>query len=350
MGVEILTNRFGLPDTIVKACEYDTHRNAGTISVTTLIDAVQVRKLKEKHDYEVDVTEKIYALLGTSLHHILERSDVDHMKKQAFIMTAETLMKEAMKIESNTSTSMTPEEKMAQAQNLKGVANYLFQCIPVLFPEVGNRYIFELTLKLDYGDHVISGTFDLYDKLMGILYDYKFCSVYQYMHPESRDKWNQQTNIYAYMLIQAGYPVNGIRIVCFFRDWNKYGSMKERQKYPDRQIMEIPVEVRAIEKIEGLIAMRLDLHRRADAGENIECSGKDRWATATEYAVMVPKGKRALSIETSAAMAQKYIDDNRHKKANMYIETRPGESRRCAEYCPVSKFCPQYAKELEANK
>ena len=63
----ILTNKYGLPNTLYDAIKYDTHKLAGDISVTTLIDAPQVRLLKKKHTYEEDVVDGLYALMGTAL-------------------------------------------------------------------------------------------------------------------------------------------------------------------------------------------------------------------------------------------------------------------------------------------
>jgi hypothetical protein len=333
-----ITNKFNLPETLVKAVAYDTHRTNGTISVTTLIDGPQIRVLKAKYDYTVDVMDGLYALLGTALHHILERSDVDYMKKQAFLMVSETLIEKSLEY-----AQSSPES----APQLASAGKWLASIIPVLFPEINDRYIFERTLQLELpGGGILSGTFDLYDKHKKILYDYKYCSVFSFMNPESKQKWVEQTNIYAYMLMMAGFEVKEIRIVAFFRDWSRHGIMKDRG-YPPSQIQEIVIAVRPPEKTLALIYEHNELHMAADRGENVQCDGKIRWAKADVYAVMASGRKNSVINMDNEAEALKYIDNNAYRYKDLYLQVRPGGSMRCENYCVVSKFCRQRAAELQ---
>lgn len=337
-GKRILTNRFNLPDTLVKAVQYDSHKLAGSISVTQLIDGPRIRYLKSLHDYESDVIDNIYALMGVALHGILERANIDNVRKRAFILTAETLIAEGER---------RITEDPDGANKLTNAANWLFSIIPIFFPEMAERYIFEKTLRLPLGtDHVLSGTFDLYDKTTGILYDYKFCSTYSYTVPESRNKWTDQCNIYAYMLSQEGFVVNEIRIVAFFRDWNEHNLLRNKD-YPDKQIKEIPIQVWPLDHTRKVIDYHIDLHRQAETGNVPDCTGEVRWAKADEYAVKNPKAKRSIRNFDSNGAAVSFIQENKHRYDNMYIEYRPGGSMRCQKYCPVSKFCPQYKVEIE---
>jgi len=332
----ILTNKFNLPETLVKAIKYDTHVNAGTISVTQLIDGAQVRMLKKKHDYESDVVDNLYALMGTALHHIIERANIDSVRKRAFILTAETLIVQYDNIKGS-----SPEK----AEKLKSAANWLFSVIPVFFPETVERYIFEKTLIMELrGGHVLSGTFDLFDKHTETLFDYKFCSVFQFVNPNSRKKWVEQLNIYALMLRREGYKVSGLRIVAFFRDWNSHGFMKDRG-YPERQISEIYIPLWEEDVTMQLIERYLDDHIRADEGNCPPCGGEVRWAKSDEYAVKTPTAKRAMRILDTEPAAQLWIQENGHKYKQMTIEKRPGGSARCEKYCVVSKHCPQWALE-----
>ena len=342
MGHRILTNRLNLPETLVNAVKYDTHKQAGSISVTTLLDAPLIRFLKSQNDWESDVTDNLYALLGTALHNILERGNIDTVREQAFILTADTILSEAKKLK---------DSDPQKASQIEAGANWITSLIPVLFPEPSKRYIFEKTMTLDYGDHVISGTFDLFDTETGILWDYKFCSTFSFMHPESRKKWDRQLNIYAYMLQKAGYEVKGLKICAFFRDWNSHGSLKNKD-YPKNQIQEIELVLRPNDRIEALINYHLNLHRDADAGKPVSCSGEDRWASGDTYAVKTGKVARAVSggIFPDEAGANKFIEENRHRMKDLWVDKRPGVSRRCLGYCPVNKVCPQYKRELEQNK
>lgn len=340
----ILTNVHNLPEQLVKAVQYDTHKMVGTISVTQLIDAPQVRLLKRQHTYEEDVSEALNSLLGTATHHILERANIDSVRKRAFILTAETIIREADAL-----SAIAPDK----ANQLKNGANWIFSLMPVFFPELEERYIFERTLTLEVGSHMISGTFDLYDKATGILYDYKTTSIFSYIYPESRIKWKYQTNVYAYMLEKEGYPVNGIKVVALFRDWKKYDLMRDKE-YPARNILEINIplgdpmkNIHWTEIVKDYIYRRVELHERAERGENIPCTGEERWANADKFAVMKPGNKRALRVFDSKPAALGYIEENRHQYKSLSVEHRASDSKRCAEFCPVAKFCNQRKAELE---
>lgn len=338
-----LTNKYGLPDTLVKACANDTHRVGGDMSVTQIIDAPQVRLLKKRNDYETDVVDNLYMLMGTALHHILERANITSERKRAFILTAETIMSEADKLGEHPSASQ-----------LKNGANWLFSLIPVFFPEVEEKYVFEKTMRLDVGKIVLYGTFDLYDKVTGILYDYKFTSCHSYVYPDARKKWFTQTNIYAYMIKTVlGLPVNGIKVVAFFRDWNEYG-MQRNSDYPPRQVMEVNIPLGSgnpnvpwDEEVSKYINERVALHVSAEEGRYVPCDGADRWAKAEEFAIKTPGAKKALRVVANQGFANNFIEENRHKYDKMYIEHRPGESRRCEKYCSVSSVCPQFQKEVQ---
>ncbi len=347
---QILVNKQNLPQTIVDACKHDTHRTNGEISVTTLIDAPRIRLLKRRYDYEVDVMDNLYMLMGTALHHILERANINDERKRAFIMTAETIMLKARDLQ---------ESAPDKAAQLERAADYIFKLIPVFFPEIASRYIYELTLTLNHDGMEISGTFDLYDKVDCILYDYKFCSVYSYIFPESRKKWKEQTNIYAYMLHNKGYEVKGIKIVAFFRDWSEHGMIKNRD-YPDAQVKEIPVTLGNPQLSEHwtmtvakFISKRVDIHRRAEMGDIDDCTGADRWAKADEWAVKQKGGKRAISggkFDKKEA-AEAFVIANRHKYNDpLIIEYRPGDSVKCERFCAVAQFCEQRKRELELRK
>ncbi len=339
----ILTNKYGLPNTLYDAIKYDTHKLAGDISVTTLIDAPQVRLLKKKHTYEEDVVDGLYALMGTALHHILERANIKSARKRAFITTAETIMMEADK--------MATFDKAA-SDNLRSGANWIFSLIPLFFPEIGDRYVYEITMQLQVGDKVLSGTFDLYDKETGILYDYKFCSTFQYTAPGANVKWERQTNIYAYMLKeQHGFDVTAIKIVALFRDWNKFGFTKN-QNYPDRQVKEINVKLYPREEVFKYIVHRMDIHTKAENGDVPECNGEEKWSSADMFAVKQGTVKRAVRVFDSKVAADTFIIENKNSyeipggKGKLWIEARIGGSRRCEEYCPVSQFCEQRKRDL----
>lgn len=75
------TNNHNLPEAIVRAAKSDKYsRGNADISVTQLIDAPQIRHLREKHreDLTMDVVDTVWSMLGTAVHSLLEHSR-DHV-------------------------------------------------------------------------------------------------------------------------------------------------------------------------------------------------------------------------------------------------------------------------------
>ena len=71
-----ITNIHNLPAAIVAAVQNDPYTGGGDISTTKLIDSPQVRVLGAAHKdaISVDVSERVWALLGQAVHTILERA------------------------------------------------------------------------------------------------------------------------------------------------------------------------------------------------------------------------------------------------------------------------------------
>lgn len=344
MGNLSWTNKQGLPDTLVKAVMLDTHKMAagGTISVTTLFEAPQIRYLKACFDYSMDVMEGMFAMLGTAMHTILERANIESERKRAFLHTADYLDTVAREM-----AASDPQK----ASTLSRGAKWLLSVIPALFPELTQKYIFEQSLTLDMGDHIISGTFDLYDKETGTLWDYKVCTTYQWTNPHNRKKWDKQLNTYAHMIrTQMGLPVNAIRVVAFFRDWSPSGVLHARD-YPNTQIKEMFIPLYDTDQIITLLNHHLDEHRKCDTGVVPKCSGEERWAKSDIYAVMKQGARNAIKTFDSKMAAVDYIKLNQHRfPAGLWIQDRPGESRRCESYCVVRDVCQQFSEEKKKRQ
>jgi len=70
-----LTNKFGLPDPIVNAVQNTGYtRGSSDITVTQLIQPPLIRKLGKEHyeEMEEDASDRVWALFGSSVHHLLE--------------------------------------------------------------------------------------------------------------------------------------------------------------------------------------------------------------------------------------------------------------------------------------
>lgn len=333
-----LTNKLNLPETIVKAVSYDTHKTIpGALSVSALIDSPRIRLLKKQVEYNEDVSEMLYALMGTSIHHIIERANMPALRQRAFALTIETILGTAEE-----------ESDSAIKQGIIKGAGWLRKIYDKLFTSK-SEWLTEQTLNMEVDGYLICGTFDAYHIPTKTLYDYKMCSTYAWTSESSRRKWKAQTNIYATLLEEAGYPVEKIKVVALFRDWNSSGLRSK--DYPPAQLCEMPMDLNPREDEGGLkgrmsfIKMRVKLHRDAEQSDILPlCTGTDRWASADMWAIKMKGGKKALKLEDSEKKAKEWIQESRFRDTikEFEIEFRPGISSRCEKYCPVASQCDQF--------
>lgn len=331
-----ITNNLNLPETIYKACLYDSHKVAGDLSVSQLIENPRVILLKRTNDYTEDVSARLYALMGTALHNILERANISNVEKRAFMAVIRVMDDKLQAIK---------DEK--KKEGIQRAITYLTAFMKALYPDLDDRYLYEVTQRVQIGQKVLYGTPDLFDKATGILYDYKFCSVFMYTNPESQQKWEAQTNVYAWLLTQAGFEVKEIRIVAFFRDWSSQ-PFSRKKDYPDAQIKEINIKMRTPSERLAYVNKRMSMHLQAEeTGILPLCSGRERWATSDMWAVKTPGAKKALRADPSKGVCEMYMIENEHKYNGMFLEFRPGLSNKCEKYCAVKEFCDQFKTEKE---
>ena len=231
-----VTNIHGLPEALVRAVVNDPYTGGGDISVTKLIDAPQVRVLAKRHAdaLTVDVSERIWTLLGQGVHTVLERAAL-----RAEGMVAETR----------------------------------------LYAEIGGW--------------TLSGQFDVMALETGILSDYKVTTVYKL---QNTDKWTQQLNILRWLAHQNGDAVKALEIIAILRDWKK-GEAERAESYPQQPIVRVPIPMWDLEETEEFILERVMLHREAEA-EMVPCTDEDRWYSGTVYALMKDGGKRAVKLQS----------------------------------------------------
>lgn len=330
----LITNRYNLPDPIVRAVQYDSYFIGGDIGASTLIDSPRIHLLKQRNDYTVDVAEMLDALLGTAMHSILERATINNVRKDAFELTMATLMDKYK-------TVQDPTKK----EGMMKVITYLKKYSEVAIP-IDTRYEIEKTLRWDVDGMTIYGTRDLYDTLTHTIEDYKSTKVFTWTNQESRNKWMQQLNIYAYLSIMNGYEVKGLVINAFYKDWSKF-NVNRFKDYPPNKIMRIPVRLYDIETLTKFVHALVKKHKTAMEGELPLCTGTDRWASADQFAIKTPGAKKSIKNFDEEAMAQNWMTENQHKYKNAFIEKRPGDSQRCDSYCPVASFCTQRQDELK---
>ena len=78
-------------------------------------------------------------------------------------------------------------------------------------------YILETRLFLEIGGITLSGQLDTYNIDTKTLADYKFTTVFSYLH--AKQSWANQLNILAYLAKMKGWDVKHIESIMVFRDW-----------------------------------------------------------------------------------------------------------------------------------
>ncbi len=173
-----ITNKYNLDEVFMRAVMVDKHVTKGDISVTTLIDAPQIRILKMNNNIEVDVSDMLFMLFGTAVHAILERSEVESTNARALLAASEVFREAG-------------DEK---------AMNWLSKKAMEMFPKAfETKDESETTLSIVVNGMQISGTFDKYKFEEKTIQDYKVTSTYAFIYEESKRKYYAQQNCYRYM-------------------------------------------------------------------------------------------------------------------------------------------------------
>lgn len=294
-----ITNKHGLPETIVRAVQDDEYdKGDSVLSVTQLISPPRIVILQNlnKDNLEVDVADRIPALLGTAVHKILEKGSKD-------------------------------------------LSNYHLE--ERLFDKVeGWKISGAVDVQIDNGD----GTWSIND--------YKVTSVYSVQ--ADKPEWEQQLNLYAYLAYKNhGRKVTSLKIVAILRDWlRKQAELKP--DYPQSQVAVVDIPVWTFEEQEAFVRGRVISHQAAqkavDNGEPlVYCTDEERWVRGETWALMKEGRKSAVKLydnKEDAHAAAKELGECRGLSTGHYVEHRPGSPIRCAgNYCLVAGFCRQWQSE-----
>lgn len=178
----------------------------------------------------------------------------------------------------------------------------------------------------------------------GMLVDWKMMSVWEAVNGLKPEK-AAQMNIQAYLAEENGQEVRGIRIGSFYRDWSKPKSRDEG--YPDNNFELHKIPRWSKEEVVAFIKERMALHLAARE-ELPLCTVEERWAVPDKTAVMKKGRKRAVKLFEDEGEAKAWMNSQDDAK-EMYLEARPGESKRCRDYCQVSAFCTQRQEMLNES-
>jgi hypothetical protein len=179
----------------------------------------------------------------------------------------------------------------------------------------------------------------------GIITDYKVTSAWSYIY--GKPEWDQQLNLYRWLLKENGKIVTGAQISAVFRDWAK--GRTYQTDYPPYPSMTLPVRLWPTYQTEHYLDLRIQEHVSAEnlADDDLpECTPEERWKRPDKWAVYNSEDQqRASKLFDNEVEAQSYLEDHPNGK----IEYRPGTSTRCQDYCLAAPFCNQWQAELEAG-
>lgn len=288
-----LTNKYGLPETFMNILARPTYNKGGAhLSATELLSSPRIVQLKRRHwdDLEEDVSDKLFAMLGTAMHNMLE-----HGK--------------------------------------------------------GDNHIIEQRLHANVEGWDISGAIDLQivEPDGVIVQDYKTTGAWAVMNP--KPEWEQQLNIYAYLVERVkSTPVKAVQITAIIRDHNKRDA-KTKEDYPKAPFKVIDIPLWTYEQRENFIKERIrlhsDAHFAAETNDTLPaCTPEEMWEKPTSYAVRKIGNKRATAVCETHDQAEAKIEE---LGKGYEIEVRPGERTRCAEYCQVRDFCSQWKDYNNGN-
>ena len=288
-----ITNKLGLPETIVNALKRPQYSKGGAhMSATELLSPPRMVQLRIKHadEIEMDAADMVWSLVGTAMHGVLE-----HGK--------------------------------------------------------GDDHIVEQRLHTEIDGWTVSGAVDLQtikeDRIT--ISDYKTTGVWAVMN--EKKEWEQQLNIYAWLIERVKKsPVDAIEIVAFIRDWKRRDA-EVKKDYPDAPVKVIPIELWPYENRESFVRERIHLHAEAmfqsqTGGDLPLCTESECWEKPTVYAVKKIGNVRANKVFYKRADAKAYLEEVGDKYE---VEVREGERTRCDSYCNVAPFCSQYQEYLQGK-
>ena len=233
------TNKYNLPEEITKALIHDWYKGSpDSISVTRLIDSPRIFYLMLRHDdeIEIDVSERVWTLLGSAIHYALEKIELkNHLKEERLSYTIDGIK--------------------------------------------------------------ITGKFDVFGGDEKIT-DYKVTSVYSIIYKDRLNEWTKQLNVYAWLLRKYGFNPKSAQIIAILRDWTT-NKAKQNNDFPQIPICVIPIRLWTSEEAENFVKNRVALFKSVKDLPDDElpsCTSEERWETKTTYAVKMRGRKRAVAV------------------------------------------------------
>jgi len=289
------TNKHNIPIEIIRAVENDSYSKGNSdISVTGLLKSARIAQLEEEYADQItaDISDRIWILLGQSVHTILERAN------------------------ENKEDTLTEKRLYAEVNGWK-----------------------------------VSGQTDSISLKEKKLKDYKVTSAWTVMNAlsEGKDDWEQQLNCYDWLYrTNGGNTIDQLNIIAISRDWSKFQYERSGGNYPPAPVTVIDIPKWSDEEQQRFVEERVSIHQEAEAEYLISkklvlCTDQERWKKEDTFRIIKKGRKSAVRVLNSQDEADKYLEGQDDK--NLSIEVAKGKYVRCESYCNVAEFCNQYQKE-----
>lgn len=289
-----ITNEYGLPTQLVDAVSTEYRYKPKQYSVTSLLRGVCETILMRRHADRIvqDVSDMAWAIFGTAVHKVIEDAkEADDELKEEYL----------------------------RVEHPSG--------------------------------YVLSGRFDSYNDSEKCVTDWKTGSCWKVIYDEW-DDYRMQLLIYCWMLRKIGFEADKGRIVMLIKDHSKRKA-KFDKSYPQHPIFvkEFEFTGEDFETVEAWLDWRFNQIAECEELPDCElptCSVEERWAKPEKWAVMRKGRKKAVKLYEKEDEAIRRVETENRLcgEDSFYVEHRPGEDGKCAEYCSVSAWCPYWsAKE-----
>ena len=312
-------NSHNLPAPIVKVLTGGSYcPSAERVGVTQLIGPPLVKYLTIKHwdELEEDIIDRSFAMFGTAVHDVLDRAAVAPMLKCKLC-------------EHVFEWNRLKNKKMVCPECSKTNGLRDFEIVSGSLPEA--------KLEVPHRDILIVGKMDLYNPEHKVVIDYKCTSVWSVMF--EHEDWEQQLNIYDWMLKQHGYEAENLYIYALLRDWKKSEAARNKD-YPQLPFNKTVCRRWSTEEQLAFINLRLD--DMLVEGMPRACTPAERWRKPTVYKLHKKGQKKAVRVMDSVADLEKYAATKNIiiGNAGYYTQEYKGTDQKCESYCSASKFCP----------
>lgn len=281
-----ITNKYNLPSAFVNIAKEEYAPKEFSIGVTTLLKPTLEILLTRRYHREIeqDVSDMVWLIFGKAVHHIMESAD-----------------------------------------------------------KTGNAEI-KYSIEIQDG-YSLTGVIDLYDEIEFTCDDYKTASVWKVIREDDLE-WYLQGMMYAWLLRAQKKHVEKVRFHALLKDWSAADKRKNGSNYPAHPVHTECYTVTTSDMIfiERFIRDKfIDIlkyeHEEDDAIPT--CMPDERWNTGDRFAVYKretdTKAYRLYDTESEAHDVAMQI--------NGIVKNRPGEDKKCRDYCLVNRFCPYWSKK-----